>query len=356
LESLHIAFIACNRNAARFRGNPSFIYRCENMAAALEAMGYRVSLLHLSSVSLRSRFDVAVFHRPTYSIRTAMLAATLRRRGARVFADVDDLVFDPLMAEYNPGVLNRIVSLKSIQKLYKAHRRALEKFDRVFVSTEPLADHVRRLLAGASVHVIPNAVHRSWVALADATSGNGLPAPPESRAPIVSYFPGTQSHDRDFSLVAGAVSEFLARHAEARLYVTGPLRMKLDARPGQIVHREKVQFEEFHTHVRTGWVNLAPLEDTPFTRCKSALKVLEAGYWDIPTLCSPIADCSRFADAGATGVETESDWLPRLESMLDPARYQTVSANLRSRVLEVANIDVFARKFIELVGEARSTA
>ncbi len=336
-----IGFVACNRNATRFRGDPSYIHRCENLALALEAAGEGTDLVHLRSLGLSSRYAAALFHRPRQWLRLGLLRPLLGRRGTQLAADVDDLIFDEALAEFSPGVLNGLVPLDKTRRQFAANRRALSGFERITVSTQPLAEHVRRCFPQARVLVLPNTVHRRWRA---ETPGEAMPD-----APVITYLPGTRSHDRDFSLYADGVAAFLADHPDARLEVTGPLHFQLAARPGQVVHREKVPFNRFHERVRAGWINLGPLEQTPFTRCKSALKVLEAGFWGVPTICSRTPDAERFDGAGALFADDAEACYRWLVAMLESERYREVMEGLRERVLAVADVDREARRFLEFV-------
>jgi hypothetical protein len=344
LTSLHFAFVACNRNASRFREDSSFIYRCENPAAALEEAGHRTALLHLSSFPLLSRFDVVVFHRPRWSLRLLAILALLRRRGTVAIADFDDLVFDRNFAEASPGVVNALVSLKATSRNFQAAHRALSLFDRVTVSTEPLAAHVNACFPHALVKIVPNAVHLSWRRKTEEET-------PTRTGRIITYFPGTRSHDRDFAVVSDVLARFLERHEDVRLHVTGPLHFELPARPGQVIRREKVPYGEFHRYFKEGWVNIAPLETTPFNRCKSALKVLEAGYWNIPTVCTPIPDAERLEGAGALVAEGSEAWLARLESLLDGDYYDATTDGLRERVLKVAAAEDSAEGLIDFISQ-----
>lgn len=337
------AFVAGNRNRRRFRHDPSYVYRCENLAAGIVTAGpLEVSLLHRNAALTARPVDVAVFHRPNWSVRHWLAKNWLGRRNGVLVADVDDLIFDEDLAPFSPGVLNGSVGLAETQRQFAANRRALERFDLIIVSTVPLAEHVRRCFPWARVGLVSNAVHRSWREVS-----------PRGAAPdgfVVSYLPGTRSHDRDFGVYCDGVEAFLAKYPDARLEVTGPLNFALAARPGQIAHRERVPFEHYHERVSSSWVNLAPLEPTPFTRCKSALKVLEAGYWGIPTVCSPIPDAERFRDAGALFAADGESCFKWLEAMMESDRYRRVTENLSERVLALADVDREAQKFLGFVG------
>jgi hypothetical protein len=343
---LDFAFVACNRNVAQFRQDPSFIYRCENVSAPLQEAGHRVAFLHLKSFPLHHRFDVVVFHRPRWSWRLHFLLVWLRNRKTVVVADVDDLIFDENLAEFSPAVLNGLLPLKKIKNQYRAHRKAFSWFRHITVSTNPLAEHAQKLFPQAQVEVLPNGVHYSWLK-------GQLFEDKSFSEPHITYFPGTRSHDRDFAVIADQLRAFLARHPRVRLQITGPLQFEVPARPGQVSHKEKVPFGAFSNLFRNTWVNLAPLEINPFTRCKSALKVIEAGCWNVPTICSPIPDTKRFEGAGALLGKSHIDWLDNLETLLDPIRYKEITAGLRDRVLQRADVAASAARLVEIVGRAR---
>lgn len=339
-----IAFVACNKNPARFGADPSFIYRCENLGAGLRALGAEVWLGHLSRFPWRRRFDWVVFHRPRASWYFRFVHACLRSRGIGTSADFDDLVFDPAFAEYSPGVVNGLVGLSETIRNFSLHREALAAFTSVTVSTQPLAEAIARQYGQTAVYVLPNAVHWSWQAMSEVNV---------SRAdvrPVISYLPGTRSHDKDFSLVSNVVAQVLDKHPEVVLSVTGPLSFSIRARQDQIEHHEKLPFSRFHERFSGVSVNLAPLDQTPFTRCKSALKVIEGAFWNVPTICSPLPDAERFMDDGvlfAPEPEAFGGWLERL--LLEPEFHSKVSSGLRQRVLEKANVYEFARDWLEWV-------
>ena len=342
-RALSIAFLACSRNPRLFQKDPSFVYRCENLGLALQAKGHRVSWLHWSALVPRQRFDVVVFHRPRCSLLWRSVLWWLRRQGTTLVADVDDLIFDTALAQHSPGVLNGLVGLPKMRKQFAEHAAALACFDQVTVSTQELAAHVHRCFPQAAVLVLPNAVHMTWRA-AGKNGGAQL------RQPVVTYFPGTRSHDRDFAVYRDGVEGFLAANANARLAVTGPLRFAISARPGQVVHHDKVPFADYAERVQSAWVNLAPLESTVFTRCKSALKILEAGFWGKPTVCSPLSDAQRFASAGAVFAADAPACCAALQALLVPAYYAAITHGLSARVLAQADARQAADAFLEFVG------
>jgi glycosyltransferase involved in cell wall biosynthesis len=260
-------------------------------------------------------------------------------------ADLDDLIFDEALAEHSPGVVNGFMSLEKTKRTYASHARILSRFEKITVSTEPLAQHAKARFPKAKVAVIPNAVHWSW---------RELPAykKPERPGRLIGYFPGTRSHDRDFAQVAPVLQSVLAQCPDVRLSVTGPLDFELEARPGQVDRHEKMPFDRFHENVQRCDVNLAPLEASPFTACKSALKVIEAGYWNIPTVCSPLPDAQRFVGAGACLANTPAEFEAQLLRLLrDDAWYAEQTEGLRERVLALADVNAVAQQWLDFVTE-----
>ncbi|MCO5978944.1 glycosyltransferase family protein [Ideonella oryzae] len=341
---LAIAFLACNKNPDRFREDPSFTYRCENLALALAAQGHEVTLAHLSRPGWGRRPDIVVFHRPLLSWRFWWTQRRLRRQGVRLLADVDDLVFDPALAGQSPAVLNGQLPLRALQRRFWRHQQALRLFDRITVSTQALAQALAAQPGpgGADrIFWLPNAVHRRWRTEAE-------PEVAPCAEPVLRYLPGTHSHDRDFALVAPVLSALLRKRPGLRLELVGPLSFVLDAPPGQVQHRPRLPFADYLAEARRPGIHLAPLEATPFTACKSALKVIEAAFWNQPTVCSPLPDAARFTDTGACVATSAEDWRHWITRLLDePAVYRAITHGLRSRVLRHADIDHQALAWLE---------
>ncbi len=344
---MHFVFVACNKNKKLYRNDPSFIYRCENLAFGLEALGHTVELVHLSSFSLKNHTDVVLFHRPSYSLKLLVTVLYVKHKSVLPIFDVDDLIFDPVYAEDSPAVKNKILSLQKVERKFKKNLKALRLFSHFSVSTEPLAEHIRRLIPNSKIIQLPNAVHHTWKSFKKDTV--------DTKIKKLAYFPGTRSHDKDFDSIAKRLSHFLKNHSEVTLYITGPLNFDLDVPADQIVYSEKVPFSEHWRNYQNIWVNLAPLEKNPFSECKSALKIIEAGYWDVPTVSIANADTKRFADAGAVIVKDETEWVSKLEMLLDDTTYLKTTKNLQNKIVELADVEKCAQLFIDYIVKQKTT-
>jgi glycosyltransferase involved in cell wall biosynthesis len=339
-----IRFLSHSRRADLFRRDPSFFYRCQNLAAALARLGLETDCLHRTHVQKLGEAEALVFHRPraTWSWRRWMKRCAAPCNQLAV-AEVDDLVFDPAMAAHSPAVRNRHKTRWGTRCLFAGNHAALARFHRISTSTHPLAKHLRSQFPGAQIEVFPNCVPWSW---------RSLPIPPmptESRA--LTYFPGTRGHNADFAMIAGAVQRFLASHPDWHLLVAGPLEFDLDVAPHQVRRLERVEFEQYHEIVQRGAINLAPLEDSPFNRCKSALKIMEAGFFGIPSVASPIPDAERFAGDGVEFASTPEEWLGALTRLAGRFPYSdSWREQLRDRVVRNASIEREAARWASWMG------
>jgi len=334
----NIVFVSCNPHPTTFRLEGSYIYRCENLALGLAALGHQVSHRHINSlVAGRVAFDVAVFLRPTDSIRFRWVARRLKKAGCRMVADFDDLLFDPSFARYRPSVWAGQASLPRTMRKFARHTRALRQFDRFTFSTQSLFDHFAGLHPDSPRLIVPNAAYRPWQEM------QRIHAEPRR----ITYFSGTRTHDRDFALVEPALMRLLEERDDFRVQLVGPLQTRLSHRHVERVGR--VDFKRYADLVRSAHINLAPLEDTPFNRCKSALKAIEAGCFGIPTVASPIGDYLRVATEGVVYASDAEQWYEKLTLALDDDSYRRWSEGLVERLRPLSDVDAFARDFLRFV-------
>lgn len=340
MNLLRFAFIACNKNPQRYMQDPSFIYRCDNLALALADLGHQADLLHYTQLSRKAQYDVVVFHRPGYRFGFNWLIKRLRKQGSLVMADIDDLIFHPDWATVSPGVMNQLVSYEQTKKNFAANAKALALFEHISTSTAPLAEKLQQQQPSARVLQLPNTVHQSWYQ---------HDAPPAERALRLTYFPGTRSHDRDFATIAAPLAEFLHQQPNVELHITGVLNCRLSCRPGQLVQHDKQPFAGYALHVAQSRINLAPLENTEFNQHKSALKAIEAAYFNAPTIASPIADMQRLSHCGAVLANDENQWFTALQALAGESYYQQHSHQLRQRLLAHTNIAQQAQRLLQFV-------
>jgi glycosyltransferase involved in cell wall biosynthesis len=159
--------------------------------------------------------------------------------------------------------------------------RLVRGADAVWVSTPALAATLARLRD--DVRVVENGLdERLWT-----------PTPPSPhRGPVRILFMGTATHDADLAIVETALARVKAAFGEHvsmdLLGVSG--RRDLPAwvnRVSMPVHATSSYPGFVDWITRQHWdIGIAPLADTPFNRCKSAIKALDYAALGLPVLAS----------------------------------------------------------------------
>lgn len=337
---MRIAFVSTHPRPRHYRQDASFIYRCENLAHALRDLGHNVELMHLQRLFWCRRFDVIVFLRPRRTWMLRAICALARHRGALLIGDTDDLIFDPDMAKHRPGVLTGVQSEQRAREKFLSHAAALDMMDGVTLSTRELTNRYAVLRPHAKVLQLSNVPSCTWLKVA--------PSEVTQSTLSISYFSGTRTHDADFCLVVPALKRLLDEMPELTVQVVGPLQTSF--RHPRLYFRAKVDFSEYVHLVRDSYITIAPLVDTPFARCKSAIKVLESAVMGVPAVASEVSEYAEIDIHGVLKVPSPDKWEEVLRHALDPAVRLDLATKLRDRVLAQSDSNVVARSFLSFVG------
>jgi glycosyltransferase involved in cell wall biosynthesis len=139
----------------------------------------------------------------------------------------------------------------------------------------------------------------------------------------IAYLSGSPTHDRDFEQASAGVVASLERYPQMDLLAVGDV--DLDSRFTAFAARiRRVPFQQWTalpTMLCQVDVNLAPLEDNPFTACKSCVKYLEAALLGVPTIASPRPDYVRVIADGENGLLAEgpAEWQEALGKLIESA-------------------------------------
>ncbi|HKQ08475.1 MAG TPA: glycosyltransferase [Blastocatellia bacterium] len=195
--------------------------------------------------------------------------------------------------------------------------------DGLIVSTGPLKERMSRF--NDRIEVVPNALDERLVS--SRPSGENESRGGNGRKLI--GFMGTLTHDSDLMMVLQAVRETLRKHKdEVEFQLVGGIadQAVLDLFDGLPVRQldvgDNVEYPAFMKWMSENvWWDLAiaPLEDTPFTRCKSDIKFLDYSIIGIPGIYSrvpPYEKTVRHMETGYLVANDNKDWLEALELLL----------------------------------------
>ncbi len=247
----------------------------------------------------RLRGDIVATQR--YAIpdsKTAdVLAARCRTTGARLLYDLDDDLLHIPRDHPEAGMLRPRAPTVA---------RMLRHADAVWVSTPGLAEALRA--TRSEVRVVPNGLdERLW----------GVPRA-EARPlpyPVRLLFMGSATHLGDWQVAAGAMARVVALFGPGVAFemigVAGPVALPSwvnRVSPSKSGMASYPGFVNWITQHRSWDIGIAPLADTAFNRCKSAIKTMDYAALGLPVLASdvPAYRGSLTDGAGADGRGTDS--------------------------------------------------
>lgn len=291
--------------------------RIELQGSAESSCGYHRVFLPFGRLKAEPKVPVLVFNRLVPG--GVMFLRQKRAEGYRILADLDDFWELPpehyLAAQWTAaGTPARI-------------RACLAEADVVTVTNALLADHVRAV--NPNVVIVPNALPFD--------DGQFTRAPPGGTSTFV-YAAGA-SHLPDVAPVAAAfdreevvLAGYEERHPEWQ-------RMRqLVPRAGRQPARRITEYMDLYDgHLAA----LAPLVPNEFNRCKSNLKMLEAGAKGVPLLASDVAPYRSGSDAHCVMLATTAEeWKANMRVCLAyPRLAAEMGAALANHVREHYHLD-----------------
>ena len=292
--------------AAYFYSTPdtsTFRYRAYNVAQSLAAgrTGASPSAGWFTKADLGrigrvlDACDVLVLCRNSlYDDRIARLASLARARNRLILFDVDDLVFDPSYTHLLMDTLDQNLSDPRVWDYWFAYvgrvGATYSLCDGALVTNSFLAERARGW-SGKPTRVIPNFLNREQQEVSDriwdAKRRSGWATDDRTH---LAYFSGSPSHDRDFGLVSSTIARLMDEDETLWLRVVGYLE------PTQTLRRHQTRVESLplldflnlQREIGSVEINLVPLQDNPFTNCKSELKWFEAAAVGALTIASPV--------------------------------------------------------------------
>jgi glycosyltransferase involved in cell wall biosynthesis len=269
--------------------------------------------------------DVLVICRNSlYNDRVARLVAQARARHRLVLFDVDDLVFDPTFVHLLIDTLGQDVRDPAVWDYwfgYVGRVSATYALCDGALVTNPYLAARAEAWSGKRARVIPNFLNREQQEISDRIwEAKELSKWARDERTHLGYFSGSPSHNRDFGLVASAVAALMDEDPSLWLRVVG----FLDPPPELRRHLNRIErlplqdFLNLQRRVGAVEVNLVPLQDNPFTNCKSELKWFEAAVVGALTVASPTHAYREAVDHGRNGWLTEAQsWDVTLREVLN---------------------------------------
>lgn len=256
-----------------------------------------------------------LLQRPT-NISLGQCIALLRREGIRVIVDVDDDL-ELLSARHPSWNLLRNMPDHSSKVL----RHACQHADVVVCSTPEIKDR----LAPNNGIVVRNrlpAKHFEWT-----PDEPFMMANPYTFEPHIAWPVSIGTHPDDGQEVKNSLTRL-----QYPVRVVGPEYDRAKAILGvQPTFDGSVDFDNWIPRVSTIHTGIAPLNNTPFSRAKSALKPLELSVAQVPFVRSKTPEYERLG--AGLAAEGKHEWYHRIKSLMEDYGFREEE---RARNLEIA--------------------
>jgi glycosyltransferase involved in cell wall biosynthesis len=315
----------------------TFRYRCYNMAQAINGSSRKYSasyfFLHdLQSVDNLADFvDVLVLVRVRFDSEVDRLVRRFRLAKKPVLFDLDDHIFDLnsvalLVASLNQG-LTRHGRIEKWTGVVGRIRQSVALVDGVLTTTEFLAGQLRNSF-DLPVEVVPNFLNdEQWeysARLRDEVSK------PSNEAPVIGYFSGSPSHNRDYQIAEDGLLAVLNEFPDSRLRIAGYLDVPQSLKG--FSHRvDRLPFMDFlglQRAIAEVTLNISPVQHNVFAHSKSELKHFEAAAVATPTIASPAPTFTSVIDHGSNGYLADAaEWPEVFRMALDTSAKDLATLN-----------------------------
>ena len=331
---------------------PGHTYRIVRAAEAASRLGLIASWMRIEEAEARgqeiSAADVVYIWRAANSPVVTNLLDRARAAGAKVVFDVDDLVFEPKLAEISiiDGIRTLQLTETEVAGLFNLFSQVVTQVDACVATTEALAERLRA--CNRVTFVLPNgfddavleASRRAVRRRHGATDG----------LIRLGYAAGTRTHQADFRVAVDAIATLLRERPQCRLVLFRdpaahtPVLMVdefsvLAGLEAQIEWRDMVPLGELANEMARFDINLVPLEaGNPFCESKSELKYFESALVEVCTVASATGPMRAAIRDGETGriADTPAAWHQVLRELVDDPQQ-------RARLARAAYFDVLWR-------------
>lgn len=332
-------------------------YRINQKVEQLNAFGMEVSTASWTNYedSRRILFDhhVLIFYRVPALPQVIDLIMRARALGKVVIYEIDDLIFDPVYpqsinsygASVSPGDYNNLTRGMAL------FREAAKLCDYGIASTALLSKELGKLVKTGKCLVHRNGLDSlSVIEKRNKENGEFI---------HIFYGSGTLAHNADFIEIAlPAISKILDEYKNVRFRVVGHLRL-----PAAFLEKYKIQvkqipllenIQDYWEHLRRADINLAVLHSDRINDCKSELKWIEAGCFQIPSVVSSTENYRDVIEDGVDGfiASTSDDWYEKIKLLVEIPELRTKTGKLAAlRICHEYSVDSLGKKLLAGLNE-----
>ena len=297
-------------------------YRVTNLQERLGLVGIKSE--HIDSIKESKTWDFILKHDAIVVYRSFLtptvksLLSFSKKVGIATVYSIDDLVFGPNLNKEISFLKGRDEEeIRDFGQAVEEYERAIKEFDFLLVTTEGLKKAGEIL--GKKTFVVKNGFSLAQMQISEKALRDKNAAAPKTDL-ILGYFSGTNTHDKDFSLITPQLLKIMEALPFVKLKIVGPLALgnEFNRFEERVLKKDYVDWRYLPYEIAEVDINLAPLEVNSFTNAKTELKYFEAGLLKVPTIATPTKPFLEAIEHGKNGLLASSslDWLNNISELV----------------------------------------
>lgn len=195
---------------------------------------------------------------------------------------------------------------------------AMKKSDRIIVSTDNLKKAVKDMFPEKETYVNRNVASAEMLILSALAMRKKRTVKEDV---VLGYFSGSHTHSGDFDIICEPLLSILKRYPQTYLKIVGCLELpkEFDPYADRIIREGFMDWQKLPESIAKTDINLMPLEDTFFHRCKSENKWMEAALVKVPTVGTFNAEIAGATNPGEDILlcRTQKEWEENLAYLIE---------------------------------------
>lgn len=298
-------------------------YRLQHLKDELLFQGVKGELTITATLPKNVDWDTVasvVVYRCKKQDRLEQFLAEAKRHGVTLIYDMDDYIFDYPAISDLPFLQDE--EYKDFESYSNSLRGCMELCDKYIVSTNHMKQAVEMTFPGKPVFINRNMASTQMLILSAKAKLNKR----MDERFVLGYYSGSHTHNRDFELISEVLLGFLKKHKNAYLQLVGCLVLPKEFAQveDQIIRYDFMDWKKLPETMAELDVNLMPLEDSFFHRCKSENKWMEAALVGVPTIGSFNEELEGATKNHENVIlcKDVSEWQEELEKLYENAAYR----------------------------------
>ncbi len=294
-------------------------YRLEHMQEELLYMGIKGEMWETAALPKERNWngvDGVVIYRCRDMEPLTGLIEEIKSHNIPIIYDTDDYIFEYEAIKELPFL--KTEEYKDFDVYSKGMYDCMAKCDAFTVSTENMKTVVQKCFPEKPVFVNRNVASAKMVICSLLAYENRKLHPGKV---VLGYFSGSNTHSRDFELISNVLVSVMKQRDNVYLKVVGCLELpeSFAGMEDRIIREGFMDWTQLPASIAECDINLMPLEDTLFHRCKSENKWMEAALVQVPTIGS-FNDELELSTKNGENVflcKDEQEWEVKLLELID---------------------------------------